>query len=105
MSAPRGRKLAQDIANACNQLAGEGYEVFSILPTVAGRVVEVFMDESETESKGQPQRTPRDSVSEFIRPVPINLVAPDKPAIEEDEPLAVGYSVTDGMIITAKPRE
>ena len=102
---PAGRKLAQDIANACNQLAGEGYEVFSIIPTVAGRIVEVFMDEDETESEGQPQEPPRNSAYEFIRPVPINLGAPDKPAVEEDEPLAVGYSVTDGMIITAKLRE
>ena len=104
---PAGRKLAQDIANACNQLAGEGYEVFSIVPTVAGRIVEVFMDEDEAESDGQPQEQPRDSASEFIRPVPINLGAPAKPTVtvEEDEPLAVGYSVTDGMIITAKLRE
>ena len=102
---PAGRKLAQDIANACNQLAGEGYEVFSIVPTVAGRIVEVFMDEDETESEGQPQEPSRNSVPEFVRPVPINLGAPAKPAVEEDEPLAVGYSVTDGMIITAKLRE
>ena len=102
---PAGRKLAQDIANACNQLAGEGYEVFSIVPTVAGRIVEVFMDEDEAESDGQPQEQPRDSAYEFIRPVPINLGAPAKPTVEEDEPLAVGYSVTDGMIITAKLRE
>ena len=102
---PAGRKLAQDIANACNQLAGEGYEVFSIVPTVAGRIVEVFMDEDDTEPEGQPQEPPRNSVSEFIRPVPINPGAPAKTAVEEDEPLAVGYSVTDGVVITAKLRE
>ena len=101
---PAGRKIAQDIAKACNLLDEEGYEVFSIIPTVGGRIVEVFMDEDETESDAQTQGAPGNSVSKFIRPVPISLGTPDRPAIEEGEALAVGYSVTDGMIITAKLR-
>ena len=97
---PAGRKFAQDIATICNQLDGEGYEVFSIVPTVGGRTVEVFVDEDETES----QESPTDSGSKFIRPVPISLLPPDEPAIEEYEPMAAGYSVTDGVIITARLR-
>ena len=99
---PAGRKLAQDIANACNQLTSEGYEVFSIIPTIGGRVVEVFMEEDETHLDGLTQERPGNAISEFIKPVPINLAPPDKPAVEEDEALAVGYSVTDGVIITAR---
>ena len=101
---PAGRKFAQDIANACNQLAGEGYEVFSIIPTVGGRVVELTADEDETESHEQTQGPPTDSVSAFIKSVGTSPVTPDELAMEEYEPMAVGYRVTDGAIITARLR-
>ena len=101
---PAGRKLAQDIANACNQLDGEGYEVFSIIPTLGGRIIELTGDEEETELQDQTHGAPTGSVSEFIRPVAIWPKASNAPTVDEYEPIAVGYSVTDGVIITAKFR-
>ena len=41
---PAGRKLAQDIAHACNQLYSEGYEVISIVPLTSGRTVEATVE-------------------------------------------------------------
>ena len=99
---PAGRKFAQDIANACNQLAGEGYEVISIIPTVGGRIVEVTVDEDETESQDQTQVPPTDSVSALFRPVAPRPITPNESSVGEYEPMAVGYSVTDGAIITAR---
>ena len=101
---PAGRKFAQDIASVCNQLHGEGYDVLSIIPTVGGRTVEVFVDESESDSQDQTQASPTDSVSDFLRTVTVRTMTPREPAIEEYEPMAAGYSVTDGVIITAKLR-
>ena len=103
---PAGRKFAQDIAAVCNQLHGEGYDVLSIIPTVGGRTVEVFVDEdkSESESQDQTQASPTDSVSDLLRTVTVRSMTPREPAIEEYEPMAAGYSVTDGVIITAKLR-
>ena len=44
---PAGRKLAQDVANACNQLDSEGYEVISIVPLTSGRIVEATVEAEE----------------------------------------------------------
>ena len=101
---PAGRKFAQDIAAVCNQLHGEGYDVLSIIPTVGGRTVEVFVDESESDSQDQAQASPTDSVSDLLRTVTVRTMTPRESAIEEYEPMAAGYSVTDGVIITAKLR-
>ena len=101
---PAGRKFAQDIAAICNQLHGEGYEVFSLIPTVGGRIIEVFVDEDDSESQDQTQVSPTDSVSDILRTVAARPMTPREPAIEEYEPMAAGYSVTDGVIITAKLR-
>ena len=101
---PAGRKFAQDIAALCNQLDDDGYEVFSIIPTVGGRTVEVLVDEDESEPQDQTQASPTDSVSDLFRTVTVRPVTPREPAEEEYEPMAAGYSVTDGVIITAKLR-
>ena len=85
---PAGRKLAQDIANLCNQLDGEGYEVFSIFPTVGGRAVEVFVEVEEDEP---------------LWPNPPR-VTQAKPSAEQYESMTAGYSVTDGAIIMARLR-
>ena len=101
---PAGRKLAQDIANACNQLDGEGYEVFSIIPTLGGRIIELTGDEEDTELQDQTHGAPTDSVSDLFRTVTVRPMTPREPAEEEYGPMAAGYSVTDGVIITAKLR-
>ena len=101
---PAGRKFAQEIAAICNQLHGEGYEVFSLIPTVGGRTVEVFFDEDESESQDLAQASPTDPVSDLLRTVAARPMTPREPAIVEYEPMAAGYSVTDGVIITAELR-
>ena len=101
---PAGRKFAQDIAAVCNQLHGDGYDILSIIPTVGGRTVEVFVDEDERESQDQAQASPTGSVSDLLREVAARPMTPGEPAEEEYEPMAAGYSVTDGVIITAKLR-
>ena len=101
---PAGRKFAQEIAAICNQLHGEGYEVFSLIPTVGGRIIEVFVDEDGSESQDQTQASPTDSVSDLLRTVAARPMTPDESTIEKYEPMAAGYSVTDGVIITAKLR-
>ena len=99
---PAGRKLAQDIANACIQLHAENYEVISIVPLTSGRAVEATV-EAEERVQG---RT-------FSKQVPIepeSQVNPIFATVQRHEEknyvdTGVGYSVTDGVIITAKLRE
>ena len=85
---PAGRKLAQDIANACNQLDSEGYDVVSIFPTIGGRAVEVFVEAEE-------------DAPQWKNP---SLVTLGQSAEDQYETMTAGYSVTDGAIITAKLR-
>ena len=85
---PAGRKLAQDIAQHCNQLYDDGYDVISIFPLNSGRTAEVSAEAAEMVQG----RTYQDDT-------------------EGEEPgnyyvdTGVGYSVTDGVIITAKLRQ
>ena len=44
---PAGRKLAQDIAEYCNQLYADDYDVVSIFPLNSGRTAEVSAEASE----------------------------------------------------------
>ena len=87
---PAGRKLAQDVANACNQLHSQGYEVFSIIPLTSGRIVEAVV-----EVKEDPAKTPIVAVSPLF---PSSKDHEDSNYVET----SVGYSVTDGVIIAAK---
>ena len=84
---PAGRKLADDIANHCNQLDADGYEIVSILPLVSGRAAEVSAEAAEEVSG----RTYRSSLSDDD---------------EESDYIdtGVGYSVTDGVIVVANRR-
>jgi len=87
---PAGRKLAQDVANTCNQFHSEGYEVISIVPLIGGRVAEAVVEAGET---------PSNSGSTAIS----SLLSPTKDQKDENYvETSVGYSVTDGVIITAK---
>ena len=86
---PAGRKLGQEVANACNQFHSEGYEVISIVPLTSGRVVEAVVEAEET---------PSNSTS-----VVSSLLSSTKGRVGENcAETSVGYSVTDGVIITAK---
>ena len=85
---PAGRKLAQDIAQHCNQLYDDGYDVISIFPLNSGRAAEVSAEAAEMVQG----RTYQDDTES-----------------EESESnyyvdTGVGYSVTDGVIITARLR-
>ena len=91
---PAGRKFAQEIASTCTRLHAEGYEVISIVPLTSGRTVEATV-EAEHMVAG---RT-------FTKNVPAEPQAPYFiPSSESKHYIdtGVGYSVTDGVIITAK---
>ena len=100
---PAGRKLAQDIANACNQLNAEGYEVFSIFPLTAGRAVEATVEAAQsvygrTYSEQVPvQEEPSGPVTGFLQ-----QVSPTKYETKYYVDTGAGYSVTDGAVIIAK---
>ena len=76
---PAGRKLAKDIVRCCTELANSGYEVFSIVPLVSGRAVEASVEADQPVSN----RTYSKDDEHFLD-------------------TGVGYSVTDGVIITAR---
>ena len=83
---PAGRKLAQDIAQHCNQLYDDGYDVISIFPLNSGRTAEVSAEAAEMV---QGRTYQDDEEAEDIHYVDTG----------------VGYSVTDGVIITARLRQ
>ena len=83
---PAGRKLADDIANHCNQLEADGYDVVSIFPLTSGRAAEVSAIANEVSG-----RTYRDT-----------LQGDDEEMDFVDT--GVGYSVTDGVIVVANQR-
>lgn len=78
---PAGRKLAEEITRSCTELENSGYEVFSILPLVSGRATEASMEAEQQVYS----RTYSKDEKHFVD-------------------TGVGYSVTDGVIITDKLR-
>ena len=96
---PAGRKLAEDIARICNQLDDEGYEVISIFPLTSGRAAEATV-----ETENVYGRTYSKSVE-----VPVDNPHPWGPTTKTESrwyiDTGVGYSVTDGVVITAKLRK
>lgn len=101
---PDGRKLAQDIANACNQLDAEGHEVISIVPLTSGRIVEATVESEErvqgrTYSKNVAvEREPANPSNGFPLHYSLGQQYEQKHYVET----GAGYSVTDGVVITAK---
>lgn len=79
---PAGRKLAEDIAKCCNQLAADGYEVFSVIPLLSGRTAEVTVEADAAVYN----RTYVKDGNDYLD-------------------TGVGYSVTDGVIVTARLRK
>ena len=91
---PAGRKFAQEIASVCTRLHTEGYEVISIVPLTSGRAVEATVEAEQM----VPGRT-------YNKSVPAEPQAPYFIPSSESKhyvDTGVGYSVTDGVIITAK---
>lgn len=103
---PAGRKLAQDVANACNQLDSEGYEVISIVPLTSGRIVEATVEAEER----VPGRTYSKNVAVEREPANPSTVSPLHYSLGQQYEqkhyidTGAGYSVTDGVVITAKRR-
>ena len=96
---PVGRKLAQDIAEHCNQLASDGYEVVSIFPLTSGRTVEAAAEAAERVSGRTYTR--REEVQQDDANPWYGKRYEEKHYVDT----SVGYSVTDGVIITARLRK
>ena len=103
---PAGKKFALDIASACVQLGAEGYDVISVIPVISGRAVEATVEAAE-----------RVSGRTYTKRVPVQTESPSSQdgSLQTYNPLpryedkhyvdtGVGYSVTDGVVITAKLR-
>ena len=88
---PAGRKLAQDLAAVCNQLAGEGYVPKFVLPVVSGRVAEL---EAVDDSPDEPDANP-DSLSVFFR----DQSPKQAELVNDASGGGIGYSVTDGVVV------
>ncbi len=103
---PAGKKLAQDIANACVQLDAEGYDIISLIPVTSGRAVEATVEAAEqvwgrTYTASVPVDTessnPANRIAQMLRPA---VRYENKHYVDT----GVGYSVTDGVMITGKLR-
>ena len=106
---PAGRKLAEDISRTCVQLDAEGYDVISIFPLTSGRSAKAAV-ETENDSWGRlyggsGTYTRRREVQEETT----NIWGPPQTRTGYVETrhvdTGVGYSVTDGVVITAKLRK
>lgn len=97
---PAGRKLADDIARTCTQLDAEGYEVIAIFPLTSGRTVEATVEASERVS-GRTYHRREEIEKADDTPSWHGTRYEDKHYVDT----GVGYSVTDGVIITAKLRK
>lgn len=95
---PAGRKLADDINRQCIQLYAEGYDVTSVFPVTSGRIVESFVETPEN-----------DDASMYMIQKEVSEDSPSGPRTRTETKYyhnaGVGYSVTDGVIITAKLRK
>ncbi len=97
---PAGRKLAEDIAKHCIQLDAEGYEVVSIFPLTSGRAVEASVEAAE-QVHGRTYTERVEVEKDDSTPSWYGTRYEDKHYVDT----GVGYSVTDGVIITAKLRK
>ena len=95
---PAGRKLADDINRQCVQLDADGYDVTSVFPVTSGRIVESYVETPENDPK-----------SMYIIQKEVSEDTPSGARTRTETKYyhnaGVGYSVTDGVIITAKLRK
>ncbi len=96
---PAGRKLAEDISQCCVQLDAEGYDVISIFPLTSGRSAKAAV-ETQMNDYGGSYAHSRE-VQENDRQGNARTKYVTKRHIDT----GVGYSVTDGVVITAKLRK
>lgn len=94
---PAGRKLADDISRQCTQLATEGYEVISVFPVTSGRIAESFVRNPQNVHGWTYSRQKEVQEDSFWGPR-------TRTETKYYHNTGVGYSVTDGVIITAKLR-
>ena len=97
---PAGRKLASDIASALNQLDAEGYDVISIFPLNGGRAAEATV-EADERVHGRTYSKQVEVEKEDTTPHWYGTRYETKHYLDT----SVGYSVTDGVVITAKLRK
>ena len=100
---PAGRKLAEDITAYCNKLDAEGYEVISIFPLTSGRAVAATVEAAErvqgrTYSRREIVQTTSNSQGATDVWASLGQRHEDKHFVDT----GIGYSVTDGVVITAK---
>ena len=99
---PVGRKLAEDISRQCVQLDAEGYDVISFFPLTGGRISKAAV-ETEKSLYGNGTYTltweVEDGTTDWRGEPRTKRV--DTRHIDT----GVGYSVTDGVVITAKLRK
>ncbi len=98
---PAGRKLAEDISRCCIQLDAEGYDVISIFPLTSGRSAKAAVETESNLYGGNGTYTRRWEVQENDHWGNPRTVYVDTRHIDT----GVGYSVTDGVVITAKLRK
>ena len=102
---PAGRKLAQDIALHCNHLYDDGYDVISIFPLTGGRTAEATVGahhpvHGRTYSRQEPIPEEQPASNGGFR-----LASYPRYENKHYVDTGVGYSVTDGVIITARLRQ
>lgn len=95
---PAGRKLADDINRQCIQLDAEGYDVTSVFPVTSGRIMESLVETPDID--GMWMYSLQKEVSEDTP-----TGARTRTETKYYHNAGVGYSVTDGVIITAKLRK
>lgn len=96
---PAGKKLAEDIAKHCIQLDAEGYDVISIFPLTSGRAAEASVEVA------QPQYGRTYSRDETVQETDFRGHPVSRSKTKHYLDTNIGYSVTDGVVITAKLRK
>jgi hypothetical protein len=76
-----GHKLAKDTEKALNELESEGYDIISVTPVISGRY----------------------SWAKYDSRITTGFFA--KPTVSPDTCASWGYSMTDGIMVTAKKRK
>ena len=97
---PAGRKLADDIARVCVQLDAESYDVISIFPLTSGRVAEASAEAKELVN-GRTYTKRVEVEKDSTAPSWFGKSYKSRHYVDT----GVGYSVTDGVVITAKLRK
>ena len=102
---PAGRKLADDIARVCVQLDAEGYDVISIFPLTSGRTAKATVETNHpvhgrTYSRQEPIPEEQSASNGGFR-----LASYPRYENKHYVDTGVGYSVTEGVIITARLRQ